>query len=236
MQYLQLRQCPRLRRKKPVLFVSLSAENRVGREMYCITVASACCSNNHTFTGSFRILTLMLDCFRDWAQHAPQHGHGWVPPEAAQAAADHAQQHGSWTCSMCTLVNSPSAATCEACTASRPKHGSGGQASATGPTAAASPALADASAAGVKAGKQKKLPKFEKLRLTGGDAAATYDWLETSGGTKKKNPQNAWGVTSAGSTARSSAATVPPAMPAAWGNTGSASQRDRAASSAWRKS
>lgn len=139
---------------------------------------------------------------------------------------------------MCTLVNSPGAGSCEACTASRPKTSSGGQVSATAPNASADAGLAsaDVSTAGVKPGKQKKLPKFEKLRLTGGDAAATYDWLETSGGTQKKNPQNAWGAASASSTARSSTAKLPPAMPAAWGNTGSASQRDRAASSAWRKS
>ena len=32
---------------------------------------------------------------------------GWVPPEAAAAAADAAEQHGSWTCSACTLINAP---------------------------------------------------------------------------------------------------------------------------------
>ena len=45
-----------------------------------------------------------------------------------------------------------------------------------------------ASGAGKKA---KKVPKFERLRLTGGDPAATAAWLDTSGGTKTK-PQNVW--------------------------------------------
>ena len=40
----------------------------------------------------------------------------WVPPEAVAAAADAAEQHGSWTCSTCTLNNAPQvAAACLAC-------------------------------------------------------------------------------------------------------------------------
>ncbi len=39
--------------------------------------------------------------------------------------------------------------------------------------------------------KAKKVPKFERLRLTGGDPAATAAWLDSSGGTKTK-PQNVW--------------------------------------------
>lgn len=37
----------------------------------------------------------------------------------------------------------------------------------------------------------KKVPKFERLRLTGGDPAATQNFLDTNGGTEVK-PQNAW--------------------------------------------
>lgn len=236
---------------------------------------------------------------RSWAAQAPQQGAGWVPPEVAAAAAEHAELHGSWTCTMCTLVNSPTAAACEACTATRPPPrtrpaasrggvstgrsnsvsssapvgqsstgsslqsglgkdgGRGGPM--TSPAAAAAPAdddraadvqlaqealLRDARAAaesetsGVKCsnGKQKKLPKFEKLRLTGGDASATHDWLETSGGTQKRNPQNAWGATSRPTTARSAASKKEPALPAAWGSSNnSVSQRDRLISEAWSK-
>lgn len=238
-----------------------------------------------------------------WASSAQQ-GAGWVPPEVAAAAAEHAQSHGSWTCSMCTLVNSPSAAACEACTASRPapssrpaggsrpsSGGDGASASAgnsgvsgaaasqdggvrkaqqqrsshalgSRPSSAAATAddraaelqlaqeallrdarsAADAALAGPATdpdgkggkGKQKKVPKFEKLRLTGGDASATHDWLETSGGTQKRNPQNAWGLASRPSTARSAAAKRDPPPPPAWGST-STSQRDRLISEAWSK-
>ena len=42
----------------------------------------------------------------------------WVPPEAVAAAADAAEQHGSWTCPTCTLNNAPQvAAPCPACCA-----------------------------------------------------------------------------------------------------------------------
>lgn len=179
----------------------------------------------------------LLKAHRHWAQNSSQHGSGWVPPEAAHAAADHAQLHGSWTCSMCTLTNSPGAATCEACSASPPKHHEDQQSTPSGSSAPTNdkPSVTGANAAAGKVGKQKKLPKFEKLRLTGGDAAAMHNWLETSGGTVKKNPQNAWGAASASSKARSAAAKQPQTMPAAWGDIGSSSQRDCASSTAWRK-
>ena len=221
-----------------------------------------------------------------------------MPPEVAAAAAEHAQLHGSWTCAMCTLVNSPAAAACEACTATRPppsarpsasrggastgssnsvsggapvgqssagsssqsglsKHGGKGGSTAS-PAAAATPAddratdvqlaqevllrdahaVAETETSGEKCskGKQKKLPKFEKLRLTSGDAAATHNWLETSGGTQKRNPQNAWGATSRLTTARSAASKKEPALPTAWGsNDNTVSQRDRLTSEAWSK-
>lgn len=43
-----------------------------------------------------------------------------MPPEAVAAAVEHAERHASWQCPACTLINSPQATTCEACTLSRP--------------------------------------------------------------------------------------------------------------------
>jgi hypothetical protein len=49
---------------------------------------------------------------------------------------------------------------------------------------------------GPSAGKKgaKKVPKFERLRLTGGNPAATEAWMSTGGGTRAPatRPQNAW--------------------------------------------
>ena len=48
----------------------------------------------------------------------------------------------------------------------------------------------------------KKVPKFERLRLTGGDPEAMQAWMDTGGGTRAPTkPQNAWsqGQPSAGS-------------------------------------
>lgn len=39
-----------------------------------------------------------------------QGGGGWVPPEAAAAAVDHATLFSSWTCPSCTLINAPQVA------------------------------------------------------------------------------------------------------------------------------
>ena len=36
-----------------------------------------------------------------------QAGGGWVPPEAAAAAVDHATLFSSWACPACTLINAP---------------------------------------------------------------------------------------------------------------------------------
>jgi hypothetical protein len=46
-------------------------------------------------------------------------GPGWVPPEAALAAARRAEQQASWPCAACTLINAPSSRACEACGALR---------------------------------------------------------------------------------------------------------------------
>ncbi len=47
-------------------------------------------------------------------------GGKWAPPEAAAAAAAHAEQFSSWQCCVCTLLNAPVARTCEACGHTRP--------------------------------------------------------------------------------------------------------------------
>jgi hypothetical protein len=48
-------------------------------------------------------------------------GPGWVPPEAAAAAAKAADDiAASWACSACTLINAPDAVACEACGHVRP--------------------------------------------------------------------------------------------------------------------
>ncbi|KAL4858640.1 E3 ubiquitin-protein ligase hel2 [Chlorella vulgaris] len=44
----------------------------------------------------------------------------WVPPEAAAVSARLAEQHSSWQCGACTLVNAPAAWVCEACGQRRP--------------------------------------------------------------------------------------------------------------------
>ncbi|KAK9820561.1 hypothetical protein WJX72_011657 [[Myrmecia] bisecta] len=129
----------------------------------------------------------LLEVHRDSFSQAPSQGQGsWVPPEVAAAAADHARQFGSWACSSCTLINGPQAQSCEACRARRPAHDA---AEASGSQEDAD----DEQTLGSEKGKakQKKIPKFERLRLTGGDGVATKSWLETNGGQKVK-PQNVW--------------------------------------------
>ncbi len=44
-----------------------------------------------------------------------------MPPEAAAAAAAHAERHSSWQCGVCTLLNAPAARTCEACGHPKPR-------------------------------------------------------------------------------------------------------------------
>jgi hypothetical protein len=143
---------------------------------------------------------------------------GWVPPEAAAAGAAHAAATASWRCPACTLVNGPGGGgACEACGRPRgdPAEEAGGAAggaeaesgraaarAADGPGAGAGGAAEPSGAAGGEAGggsglgsergkKVRKVPKFERLRLTGGDPDATRSWMDTDGGTRVK-PQNAW--------------------------------------------
>lgn len=116
----------------------------------------------------------------------------WMPPEAAAAAVAEAERQSIWSCSACTLVNASNAATCHACGAvrqpadsSQGRHGEGVDLAAADRQGPSTPTSANGK------GKQKKLPKFERLRVTGGDAHATQQWLEASGAVPVR-PQNAW--------------------------------------------
>ena len=162
-----------------------------------------------------------------------------MPPEAASAAADHAEQHGSWECPVCTLLNSPAAAACEACTATRPSGRCTNDGTASSEVQQAQGALlSDSSsqaggsgAASDKKAKPKKLPKFERLRVTGGHGLAAADWMESHGVTKKR-PQNAWGVSPP--VTQAAARPAVPQARGAWA-AGSAAQRDRITGQAWSK-
>ena len=122
----------------------------------------------------------------------------WVPPEAAAAAAAQFEARGLWTCPQCTLLNAPSAVQCEACSHVRPHHAEEQQDEEVHQAKQASvektndvPRPEDGKPA--PSAKPRKIPKFERLRLTGGDAVATQAWLDTSGGTKPAvKPQNVW--------------------------------------------
>jgi len=197
----------------------------------------------------------LLAAHRQWAAAAqPAQGRGWVPPEAAAAAADHAERHASWNCSMCTLLNGPLAGQCEACGASRPSGGSrsgsssssvstpgssGGGAAAVANAAAdvqlaQDSLLADAGANGKQQKvKAKKIPKFERLRVTGRDSAAMAHWMDAAG-VQKKNPLNAWGASSSSSGARMPQAPPQPKQASVWGG-GGVAHRDVAAKQAWGK-
>jgi hypothetical protein len=95
------------------------------------------------------------------------------------------------------------ASACEGCTSQRapagdplPGHPANDATSASAAAAEDFPALnggtsSSAQQDGKGGKKNKKVPKFERLRLTGGDPAATLNFLETGGGTRVK-PQNAW--------------------------------------------
>lgn len=179
-----------------------------------------------------------------------------MPPEAAGAAADHAERHASWQCPACTLVNGPGAGGCEACGTARPAFdGTSNGASETAAVDAQlvqEALLADAASdggggSGSQGGGQaalaqpkgkgpRKQPKFDRLRVTGGDASATADWLDATG-IQKRAPQNAWGAPAAGGGSSRAGTGGPPAVSqpkssAVWGGGGTAA-RDRAARDAW---
>lgn len=59
------------------------------------------------------------------------------------------------------------------------------------PSAVSEAATSQDSAAAVQKPKQKKVPKFDRLRVTGGDGMATQDWLESTGAVPVR-PQNVW--------------------------------------------
>lgn len=94
----------------------------------------------------------------------------------------------------------------------------------------AGPAASEGAGGGKKKGKQKKQPKFEKLRLTGGDPA-TKEWLAEQA--RRVHPQNAW--TQGGPSAAAAAAA--PQARGAWGgkNVGKLAQAERALLDAWGK-
>ena len=127
------------------------------------------------------------------------HSAAAASPSDAAAAAVQASQNASWQCSRCSLINGPAAgSTCEACGSKRPRRADSNGAAAADDFPALGAALGPANgaeasaAAGAKGPKKgKKVSKFERLRLTGGDPEATAAWLDTSGGTKTK-PQNVW--------------------------------------------
>lgn len=120
------------------------------------------------------------------------HGAAAASPSDAAAAAVHASQNASWQCARCSLINGPAAgSSCEACGSRRPwqADSNGAAAGDDFPAFGSSAAGEPEAAKGPKKG--KKVSKFERLRLTGGDPEATAAWLNTSGGTKTK-PQNMW--------------------------------------------
>ena len=90
-----------------------------------------------------------------------------MPPEAAAAGLRAAKSQGSWLCSSCTLINEPRAATCEACHAKRPLQDLGALARTASANGIAKGDQADGTEAGNKK-PNKKVPKFERLRLTSG--------------------------------------------------------------------
>ncbi|DBA67661.1 TPA: hypothetical protein ACH3X2_001255 [Trebouxia sp. C0005] len=155
------------------------------------------------------------------AESAAKAGGGWVPPEAAAAAADHATRFSSWTCPSCTLINAPQAFSCEACRSMRPPSNSAAQEDGIAASSSNSAQTNGNSSQGEDKGKKKgKAPKFERLRLTGGDALATQNWLDTAGGQRSK-PQNVW-------------TQKQPERPSQWVN-GKLTQKDRAVKDAWVK-
>ncbi|KAK9858006.1 hypothetical protein WJX84_008852, partial [Apatococcus fuscideae] len=144
----------------------------------------------------------------------------WVPPEAAAAAAAAADQSSSWSCPTCTLINAPHTTRCEACHKNRPPKPSQptpqgnepavqltapragllssgvGDALADGRAGSAMPDGQQAASAGGQEdekgkGKARRIPKFERLRVTGGDPDATESFLDSMR-EKSSHPQNPW--------------------------------------------
>jgi hypothetical protein len=95
----------------------------------------------------------------------------FVPPEAVAAALARAGPGSTWACGICTLINGPREERCEACGA--PK-GATAMLEARGSADDAWGDDGEGTRADPKGkGKGKKVPKFERLRLTGGDGSAT---------------------------------------------------------------
>ncbi|GBF91964.1 hypothetical protein Rsub_04688 [Raphidocelis subcapitata] len=82
------------------------------------------------------------------AHDAAALGAGWVPPEAALAAAGAAAARGSWGCGACTLVNAPGSAACEACGTPRAAAAAAARAAATATAAGGRSAAAVLAAGG----------------------------------------------------------------------------------------
>ena len=160
----------------------------------------------------------------------------WMPPEAAAAAAEAAERQSCWTCTNCTLVNSSSSRTCEVCGVLRPSAD-------VQPGQSHEPeASANAPASTAVKPKPRKLPKFERLRVTGGDGGATHDWLEKNGAVPVR-PQNVWTHRRAAAEAVGGAAapSVPVAAPQEakvknrWAQSGSLAQQVSSVQNAWAK-
>eukprot|EP00884_Botryococcus_braunii_P010308 jgi/Botrbrau1/19279/Bobra.0073s0026.2 len=117
----------------------------------------------------------------------------FVPPEAVAAALQHVGEKATWECRLCTLINGPNEDRCEACGANRDLSDEAGPSSAAVSVPATPAADAALLAADKGKGKKKKVSKFERLRLTGGNGDATQAWLDTVGGTRPPSkPLNAW--------------------------------------------
>lgn len=136
------------------------------------------------------------------------------PRTVAQAAhslfSNDPSSLGVWVCQVCTLHNTSASRHCSVCLTVRPMgQPAGGEAATNGDEAAPAhqePLAVEAeSGAGKKGKKSKKQAKFERLRLTGGDAQATSDFLDNVSGSsgnawgepapaapRRVNPQNSW--------------------------------------------